>query len=283
MAPRELGTYAKNTWCPGCGNFAILNAFKAVLKSVEAERGSLDDVVMVSGIGCNCKISDYVNINSFYSLHGRVVPAASGIRMANPGLTVVGFAGDGDCYGEGLEHLLFAAKRNVGIKMFVHNNRVYGLTTGQYTPTSPLGFKGRSTPHGTREMPINPIELMLASGASFVARAYSGKLDHLKAVMKQAMAHKGLAFVDILQVCATFFNKYDYYNERVYEIAGHDDGDLDAAMKLAKEWDYNSDAKIPLGIFYRKEAPVFEDGLPRMAAAAGAGDARIRQTLAKFV
>ena len=148
MNQPELGTYAQNTWCPGCGNFAILNAIKSVLTELAAEGVPLANMVLVSGIGCHAKIADYINVNSFYSIHGRVAPAAEGIKLANPALKVIGFAGDGDAYGEGIEHLIFAAKRNIDITMIIHNNRVYGLTTGQYTPTSPLGFRGRSTPQG---------------------------------------------------------------------------------------------------------------------------------------
>ncbi len=167
---QDLKTYAKNTWCPGCGDFAILNAIKAVLRDLSEEGVPVEDVVLVSGIGCHAKIVDYININSFYSIHGRVVPVAEGIKLAKPNLKVIGFAGDGDTYGEGLEHLIFAAKRNIDITMIIYNNRVYGLTTGQFTPTSPLGFKGRSTPKGNLELPINPLEIMLSSGATFIGR-----------------------------------------------------------------------------------------------------------------
>ena len=142
----------------------------------------MENVVLVSGIGCHAKIVDYVNVNSFYSIHGRVTPAAEAIKLARPGLKVIGFAGDGDAYGEGIEHLIFAAKRNIDITMLIHNNRVYGLTTGQYTPTSPLGFIGRSTPFGTKELPINPLEVMLSSGATYLARGTSHGIDLLKKI-----------------------------------------------------------------------------------------------------
>lgn len=259
MSQRNLGTYAQNTWCPGCGNFAILNSIKTVLNGLNEEGLPLENVVLVSGIGCHAKIVDYLNVNSFYSIHGRVVPAATGIKLANSDLTVIGFAGDGDAYGEGLEHLIFAAKRNINVTMIIHNNRVYGLTTGQYTPTSPLGFKGRSTPRGTIELPLNPLELMLASGATFIARGYSNRIEQLKKIFKEAIAHKGFSVVDVLQVCATYFNMYDYYNKRVYELENHNMADYDSALKKIREWDYNSDKPIALGVFYRKEAPTFDE------------------------
>jgi 2-oxoglutarate ferredoxin oxidoreductase subunit beta len=166
---KNFSTYTKNTWCSGCGNFAILSVVKAVFKSLIEEGMPQQDLVLVAGIGCNSKIVDYLDTNSFYSLHGRATPAAEGIKLANPNLKVVVFSGDGDAYGEGLEHLIFAAKRNIDISVIVHNNRVYGLTTGQYTPTSPAGFKGRSTPAGNLEHPINPLEIMLACGATYLA------------------------------------------------------------------------------------------------------------------
>ena len=263
MVQRELATNAKNTWCPGCGNFAILTSIKTVLKLLVDEGTPLEKVVLVSGIGCHAKIVDYVNVNSFYSIHGRVVPVAEAIKISNPDLKVIGFAGDGDAYGEGLEHLVFAAKRNIDITMIIHNNRVYGLTTGQYTPTSPQGFKGRSTPRGTLEAPLNPLELMLASGATFLARGYSGSLELLKRVFREAIFHKGFALVDVLQVCATFFNMYDYYNKKVYELKEHDPTDYGQVSAKIKEWDYNSDAPIALGVLYRKLAPTFEEKLEK--------------------
>ena len=256
---KDLNTYAQNTWCPGCGNFAILNSIKPVLNVLDEEGLPLERVVLVSGIGCHAKIVDYINVNSFYSIHGRVVPVATGIKLANPDLKVIGFAGDGDAYGEGLEHLVFAAKRNIDITMIIHNNRVYGLTTGQFTPTSPLGFKGRSTPQGTKEFPINPLELMLSSGATFIARGYSRGLDLLKRIFREAIMHKGFSLIDVLQVCVTFFNMYEYYNERVYELNGHKYQDYYEALRKIREWDYNSDAPIALGVFYKKEMVTFDD------------------------
>ncbi len=259
MIQKDLGTYAANTWCPGCGDFAILNAIKSVLKSLNEEGLPLEKVVLVSGIGCHGKIVDYINVNSFYSIHGRVPPAAEAIKIARPDFKVIGFAGDGDAYGEGVEHLIFAAKRNIDITMIIHNNRVYGLTTGQYTPTSPLGFKGRSTPFGTLEVPINPLELMFSSGATFIARGTSHGIDLLKKLFKEAILHKGFSLVDVLQVCVTFYNMYEYYEKRVYELKDHNPEDYNQAFGKIREWDYNKDSPIALGVFYKKDSPTFED------------------------
>ena len=266
---RQLVTNTQNTWCPGCGNFSIQHTLKNVFAAMEEEGKSLENVVLVSGIGCHAKIVDYLNVNTFYSIHGRTIPVATGIKLANPNLTVICCSGDGDSYAEGLDHLIFAAKRNIDITVLIHNNRVYGLTTGQYTPTSPLGFKGKSTPSGTAEYPLNPIELMLASGATYVARGYTRKMDQLKNLVLEGIAHKGFAFIDVLQICATFFPVSDYYSSRVYELSDHNRTDFESACTKAREWDYNSDAKIALGTFFERSLPSFDEkmGQQRINAA----------------
>lgn len=264
MSRIDLATYAQNTWCPGCGNFAIMNALRSAVTELSNEGLPLENVVMVSGIGCHAKIVDYVNLNSFYSLHGRAVPVAEGIKLADPSLKVIVFAGDGDAYGEGIEHLIFAAKRNIDITAIIHNNRVYGLTTGQYTPTSPLGFKGRSTPQGTTELPVNPLEVMLASGATYLARGTSHGMELLKKLFKDAISHKGFSLVDVLQVCVTYFNMYDYYDKHAYELKGHDPADRAQALAKIREWDYNVEAPIALGTLFKKEAPSFEEAFGKM-------------------
>jgi 2-oxoglutarate ferredoxin oxidoreductase subunit beta len=253
MTVRNLITPAQNTWCPGCGNFSIQFALKGVLEEMEKEGRSLDNFVLVTGIGCHGKMADYFNLNSFYSLHGRAVPAAAAIKIANPDLTVICCSGDGDSYAEGLDHLLFAAKRNIDITVIVHNNRVYGLTTGQYTPTSPLGFKGRSTPLGTAEPPFNPLELVLSAGATHVARGYTRKQEQLRSLIRSGIAHKGFSLIDVFQICATYYPIADFYNARVYDLPETGLDDYEAAYAKAREWDYSSDGKIPLGTFYQKE------------------------------
>jgi 2-oxoglutarate ferredoxin oxidoreductase subunit beta len=261
MTGRQIITDAQNTWCPGCGNFSLQHTLKNILAGMEQEGKSLDDVVLVTGIGCHAKIADYLNINSFYSIHGRTIPVATAIKLANPRLTVICCSGDGDSYAEGLDHLIFAAKRNIDITVIIHNNRVYGLTTGQYTPTSPFGFKGKSTPLGTAEYPFNPVELMLASGATYVARGYTKNMDQLKKLVTDGIAHKGFAFIDVLQICATFFPAADYYTPRVYELADHDRTSFESACTKAREWDYNSDSRIALGAFFQRSLPAFDDSM----------------------
>jgi len=275
-----LITSAKNTWCPGCGNFAILNSAKAVLGSLMEEGVPKENIVILSGIGCHAKISDYLDFNSFYSLHGRAVPVAEAIKTANPKLKVIVFAGDGDSYGEGLEHLIFAAKRNIDITVVIHTNRVYALTVGQYSPVSPFGFKGRSTAQGTVEPPMNPLSIMLASGASHIARGYSMKMDLLKKTLREAIAHKGFSIVDVLQVCVSFFNRYEEYNKRVYELKDHNAQDYNDALVKIREWDYNSeDSPIALGTFYKQERPAFEEMILKPNIVSVNRDAKIKEIL----
>jgi len=264
MRLEDLNTYAEVTWCPGCSNFLIDRAIKeALIELSEEQKIDLNKVVVLSGIGCHAKISDYINLCSFYSLHGRVPSVASGIKLANPELVVIGFAGDGDAYAEGLDHLIFAAKRNSDITMIIHNNRVFALTTGQFTPTSPVGFRGRSTPMGAPEEPFNPILLMLASGATFVARCFAGNLGHMKEVFKRALLHRGFAFIDVLQPCLSFYDLFDFYREHVYELESvdHDPSDFSRAIEVAREWNYEGedDARIAIGIFYETRKPTYEE------------------------
>jgi len=280
---KDLDTHARNDWCPGCGNFGILNAVKAVLNELNDEGVLTSDIVLVAGIGQHAKMVDYLNVNSFYSIHGRAAPAAEAIKLGNPKLKVICFSGDGDSYGEGIEHLIFAAKRNIDLTMVIHDNRVYALTTGQYTPTSPLGFKGRSTPAGSKEKPINPLELMLACGATYIARSYSANMAHLKKTLKEAILHKGFALVDVLQVCVTFFNLYDYYNKNIYELKDNDASNFDVACKEIAKWDYNSDAPISIGTFYKKEAPRFDEVFFKAPAEMTDTDKKIRELLKGYV
>lgn len=266
MEINDLDTYAANTWCPGCGNFAILNAAKqAFSELVNEKKYESEQFVTCTGIGCHGKIYDYLNLNGFYCLHGRAVPIASGIKLANPNLIPVSFVGDGDVYGEGISHLLFAAKRNSNITFLVHNNSTYALTTGQYSPTSPKGFKGKSTPKGSFEYPLNPIKLLLSSNASFVARAFVGEVKHLKETIKEAINHRGFSIIDILQPSITFNNTFKFYKEHIYKLFSEDYNtkSFEEAMKRVCEWNYTLDEKdkIAIGIFYKKEREIFEDGV----------------------
>ncbi len=257
MSP-DFETPVENTWCSGCGNFGLLQAVKMSFDElVDEDAVNLEDIVISSGIGCHAKIFDYIPVNGFYSIHGRVPPTISGVKIANPELEVVGFSGDGDAYGEGISHLVHAARRNVDITMVVHDNRVFALTTGQFTPTSPKGFSTKSSPKGSVETPLNPLHLMLANDASFVARGFPGELMHLKKLLKNAIQHPGFAIIDVLQPCVTYYNLWSHYKDRVYNLneEGHDVEDFQAAWEKAEE---NED-RIPIGVFYKEEKDTFED------------------------
>ncbi|MDK2464125.1 MAG: thiamine pyrophosphate-dependent enzyme [Candidatus Korarchaeota archaeon] len=259
----ELGTAKKNTWCPGCGNFAILMALKRTIAELGLEP---ERVVVVTGIGCHGKMGDYVAVNSFHTIHGRVLPLATGIKIANPELEVMGFAGDGDAYAIGIGHLPHAIRRNVDLLYVVHNNKVFGLTTGQYTPTTPKGMKTRSTPFGVPEKPMNPLTFALSLGATFVARGFAGDVEHLTYLFKEGVRHRGFAFIDVLQPCVTFYNTYPYSRERVYRLedSGHDPSDWEAALAKAREEELTDGERIPIGIFYRSEEPTLLDEMPHL-------------------
>jgi 2-oxoglutarate ferredoxin oxidoreductase subunit beta len=251
----DLATYAENTWCPGCGNFGLLSAFKKAVRRLEEKGVSREKIIISAGIGCHGKIFDYLKLSGLYSIHGRSMATVQGMKIANPDLKPVTFVGDGDAFGEGLAHMVFAAKRNADITVIMHDNAVYGLTTGQFTPVSEKGFKGPSTPRGSVEEPLNPLALMLESGASFVARGYPVKLDHLAGIMVEAIHHEGFSFVDVLQPCVSFYNTYQKYNSLV-EILDHVPESYQEAMSIAKRID-----KFPIGIIYQKKKPAFHRAL----------------------
>ncbi len=249
----KIDTSYRNTWCPGCGNFGILAAFK---KAIENE--DLSKIAITAGIGCHAKIVDYINVNSFYSLHGRSIPAAEGIKLANPDLKVIVFTGDGDSLNEGISHLVHAAKRNADITVILHNNRLFALTTGQFTAVSEESFKGKSTPMGAPESPINPLELILASNATFIARSYSGNIKHLEEVIRKGIDHKGFSIIEVLDPCVSFYNTTDIYNKNTYVIPDTNLESREEALKKIREWNYDTlDKKIPLGVFYKIEKPAF--------------------------
>lgn len=247
-------TSTETAWCPGCGNFSILKTLTSVLNESDLNP---DQVVLVGGIGQAAKTNQYITANSFSGLHGRSLPAAVGIKMANDALTVIVDTGDGDSYGEGGNHFLHNIRRNVDITHFVHDNQIYGLTKGQTSPTSDsCGLE----PKGACNMsiPFNPIMIAIATGATFVARAYSGNPAHLSKMMKAAIAHKGYSIVNILQPCVTFnkVNTYAYYGQRVYEL----DDTYDPTDKLAAlEKSMEGGNKIPLGIIFKEDAPSYEE------------------------
>lgn len=248
----------ENKWCPGCGNFGILNAVK---KALAGEEIPPEKILMVSGIGQAAKIPHFLKCNLFHGLHGRALPVATGAKLADHDLTILVNMGDGDCYGEGGNHFLAALRRNINITLLVHNNKVYGLTKGQASPTSDRGFVTKAQPGGVAYDASNPLSLALSQGAGFVARGYSGEIEHLSDLIREGISYPGFSLIDILQVCVSFntVNTYQFYKDRVYKLNSkeYNADDWHRALDLTMEWD----EKIPLGILYKKETRCYTDEL----------------------
>jgi 2-oxoglutarate ferredoxin oxidoreductase subunit beta len=269
-------------WCPGCGNFPILKTFKDAMAELGIEPHR---ITMVSGIGQAGKFPHYTKCNTFNGLHGRTLPVATAASLANHEMLVIAVAGDGDCYGEGGNHLLHAMRRNINVKLFVHNNQVYGLTKGQASPTTGEGTVTKNQPFGVFSEQLNPMALAVALDCSFVARGYAADTEHLKMLMNEAVNHKGFCLVDILQPCVTFnkVNTYEWYRQRVYRLGqDYNPEDREAAFRKAFEWGEN----IPIGIIYRNRRTTFEERMPvikekplvRQTAEIG----KIQETLKEF-
>lgn len=250
----DLATPVKPTWCPGCGDFGIWLAVKQALTQIKMKH---EDLVIVYGIGCSGHMCNFVRSYGFEGLHGRPIPVAEGIKLANKKLKVVVVAGDGDTYGEGLNHFLTAVRGNHDVTLVVHNNQVYGLTTGQASPTSFKGYKAKSTPTGVIEEPVNPIALALAQGGNFVARGFSANPQQLIKLIVAGINHQGFALIDCLQNCATFnkVNTVTWYKEHTYDLEGqHDPTNRIAALEKALDW-----SKLATGIFYQNDTDTSYD------------------------
>ncbi len=256
MATLQDFTGYAPTWCPGCGDWGIGMAIKTAL----VEMGFTPSSLMVTfGIGCSGNMNDFLNAYALHGLHGRSIPTAIGMKLANHALPVCAIAGDGDCYGEGGNHFLHACRGNHDIKVIIHDNRVYGLTTGQVAPTADKGYPSKSTPSGIIEVPIDPLSLAITQGATFVAQSFAGDLKHMSEMIKAAFNHKGFALVNILQPCVTFNKKntYPYYMQRVYKLDGtHNPQDKISALQRAMEL---HEEKFPLGILYETTRKTYHE------------------------
>ena len=260
-----LETYASPVepdWCPGCGDFGVLKAVKMAAGRLGI---APKDLVIVSGIGCSSNLPGFIHTYGVHSLHGRAVAVASGIKLGNHDLRVVITGGDGDGYGIGLNHFIHAMRRNLDLTYLVMNNQIYGLTTGQASPTTEKGHKTKSTPRGNVELPINPVALALVSGATYVARGFSGEAKHLADLIAGGIAHHGFALVDVFSPCVTYnkINTYPWFKQRVYKLEdenGYNTSDFQAALRKSFEWD----PKIPLGVFYKGEELTYEDSEPAL-------------------
>ncbi len=252
----------ENKWCPGCGNFGILAAMKDAFVNLNI---TPERLLIVSGIGQAAKTPHFLNCNAFHSLHGRALAVATGAKLANHELNILVNSGDGDCYGEGGNHFIHAIRRNPDLTLLVHNNQVYGLTKGQASPTSEMGFVTGMQHHGVIAEPFNPLAVALALGAGFVARGFSGDQAHLSKLIQEGVKHKGFSLIDILQPCVSFnhVNTHGWYKQRVYDLSEEDyvPDDLERAMSLC----LSKEDRIPIGIILKKEKPCFTDLLPVLA------------------
>ena len=239
-------------WCPGCGDFGVLTALYQACAQLQIPP---DELMVVSGIGCSSNLPGFIRSYGAHTLHGRLLPFATGCKLANQNMTVVGTGGDGDGYGIGLNHFIQGMRRNIDVTYIVMNNEIYGLTTGQVSPTSETGMKTKTSPHGNLEGMLNPMALALAAGCGFVARGFSGQPKHLVELYKAGIQHNGFALIDVFSPCVTFnkLNTYQYFRDRIYKLEDeeHDTGSFHAAMDKALEWD----PKIPIGLFYRNPDP----------------------------
>ncbi len=246
----KLNSKKTPTWCPGCGNFALWSCLKQALTNLGIPSHK---VLMVYGVGCSGNMSNTLKTYGWHSLHGRAVPTAIGAKLANKDLTVIVAGGDGDGYGEGLNHFIHGLRGNVDITYLVHDNQVYGLTTGQNSPTSAQGTVSKSNPLGVIDQAMNPLAMALAAGGGFIGRGFVGYAEHLTQLIMDAIQYKGFSFVDIFQPCVTYnrVNTYQYFYDRLYQIDSSYTVD-DKVAAWAKAWEWGE--KIPYGIIYRDEA-----------------------------
>lgn len=259
--PQDFNTHVTPTWCPGCGNFGLWQAYKEALSELGLEP---HQVVMTFDIGCCGNAANWHNLYGFHSLHGRTIPLAFAVKLVNDKLTVVADSGDGGGYGEGGNHFLHTCRTNVDITFIVHNNQIYGLTTGQASPTTETGMETKTTPEGLIETSFHPLQVAIAQGATFVARGFAGDIKHLKEVFKQAIKHKGFSLVDVLQPCVTWnkLNTFQWFRDRVYKLEEQnwDVKNKEKALLKAGEWG----EKIPIGVFYQETRPTYGEQLPQI-------------------
>jgi 2-oxoglutarate ferredoxin oxidoreductase subunit beta len=244
-------------WCPGCGDFSVLSALQTALFELGLQP---HQVVVISGIGCSSNLPGFINTYGMHTLHGRALAVGTGVKLGNHDLKVICVGGDGDGYGIGGNHFVHTMRRNVDLTYIVMDNQIYGLTTGQTSPTSVKGMKTKSTPHGSVENPINPIPLAMVGGATYVARGFSGKQKHLVELMKGAIQHKGFSLVDVFSPCVTYNkdNTYQWFNPRVkvLEEQGYDPTDFHKALDKGYQWG----EEIPIGLLWkRSDLPSLED------------------------
>ncbi len=275
LAPNEYKSEIKPIWCPGCGDFGVLSSF---YKAVSELGIPPEQMVVVSGIGCSGRFPAFVEAYGFHGVHGRALPLATGVKLANPDLVVCAVGGDGDIFSIGAGHLPHAARRNIDITVIVLDNEIYGLTKGQPSPTSPFGMERKASPYGSIDRPINPIMLALTYGATFVARGFSSRPKETTELIKQGIMHKGFSFIQVYSPCVTFFDTYAHFKEVTAPLpADHDRSSLKAAMEQAM------DARtLKLGVFYEEIGPSYEDSVRELRERAMAKPFDLQKLMAAF-
>ncbi|MFN8633768.1 MAG: 2-oxoacid:ferredoxin oxidoreductase subunit beta [Chloroflexota bacterium] len=279
VKPLPLDVYKsdeKPTWCPGCGDFGVLNGLYNAMRQKGLQT---KDVVVVSGIGCSSRLPFFVSSYGFHGVHGRAMPIATGIKVANPDLKVLAMGGDGDAFAIGGGHFVHAARRNLDICYVIMDNNIYGLTKGQTSPTSQVGFVTKTTPKGTPDRPINPLRLAIASGATFVGRGFSGKPKELAELIVEGINHNGFAVIDTFSPCPTFnkVNTFRAYREEVADLPkDYDPSDMHRAIEAASSTD-----PMYLGVLYREESESFEDHLAAAKVGSEADAEKVMQNLFK--
>lgn len=259
LNPNDFKGEIHPDWCPGCGDFGVLSCLQRALAELGIPQ---HEISVISGIGCSSNLPGFINTYGMHTLHGRALPNAQGFKLAHHDMTVIAVGGDGDGYGIGVGHLVHAARRNIDLTYIVMNNSIYGLTTGQTSPTSGFGMKTKSTPFGNPEVPLNPLTLALGCGASFVSRAFSGNPKQAVEIFKAAIKHRGFALVDTFSPCVTYnkINTAKFYRDNTYDLnaGGHNFSNIEEAFKVAMRDTYGTD-KIATGIFYQCERPCYEE------------------------
>lgn len=265
----------KPIWCPGCGDFGVLSSF---YKAVSDLGIPPEQLVIASGIGCSGRFPAFCKAYGFHGVHGRVLPLATGIKMARPELVVCAVGGDGDAFSIGMGHFPHAARRNVDITYIVMDNEIYGLTKGQPSPTSPVGLEKKASPYGSVDHPLNPLMLAFASGATWIARGFSSKPKEMTDLIKQAITHKGFSFLQIYSPCVTFYDTYDHFKQVTKPLpADHDPSNKASAMAYAADT-----ANLYLGLYYSEERPTYDDAYSGIRQKATKGDYRLDKLLDKY-
>ena len=252
LTAKDYKSGLKPIWCPGCGDFGFMNALTKAMEDMQLQP---ENTAICSGIGCSSRLPGYMNAYAFNGVHGRVLPFSTGVKMASQETTVIAVGGDGDGFSIGAGHIGHAARKNIDITYFVLDNNIYGLTKGQASPTTPLGVKTKTTFYGNMGTTLNPVRMLIAYNASFVARTFTGDPKHTKEIIKQAIQHKGFSFVEVLSPCVTFRGKdqFKLIRDRVtYLEESYDPSNEVAAFDVANHEDH-----LALGVIYKKPRPTY--------------------------